>query len=310
MPPTRSDSESATDLLFQGPLDAFTRARNELAARVKAAGDAAKAAEIKALTKPSVSAWAINQLYWQARREYDALMRAGERLRDVQQAVLEGRRGDLRKVSEARQEALRAALDRAMALAAAAGHPASPALRQRLARTLEALAVYGGSPPTSTPGRWSQDLDPPGFGALAGLTNLDALPPVRESPSSTRGAEPKRAKRARAPARADVLPHNRELVRARAELAEAEREAKRLRAQAARADAARHQAAEHEEAARQDVDEAHRTLERAKERAKKLAQDLRDAGEQAAVAERAARQAENRVELARTAIEALRRNVE
>lgn len=80
--------------------------------------------------------------------------------------------------------------------------------------------------------------------------------------------------------RAKVLPHDRDLGRASAE-----------------------------QAAREDVEEAERTLERAKERAKKLVQDLRGAAEQAVVAGRAAQQAEHGVELARTAIEALRRKV-
>ncbi|MBI1872789.1 MAG: hypothetical protein HYS05_02735 [Acidobacteria bacterium] len=297
MSPTRARSE-ATEVLFQGPLEDFTRARNELAARVKA-GDAAKASEIKALAKPSVSAWAVNQLFWTARREYDVLMKAGKRLRDVQQAVLEGRRGDLRQASEARQEALVAALDRAMKLAGDAGHPASPALHQRVARTLEALAAYGGAPPVGTPGQLSQDLDPPGFGALAGLTSLDTLPTLHDAPAPKPdlGTKPTRTVAPHSPAR--VLPHDRDLARARAELAEAEREARRLRSQADRAEAARRQAVERDAAARQDVDEAHRTLERAKERAMKAADDLHAAQRDAVAAEKAAAEAEEVVTTAR-----------
>lgn len=298
----RDDLELDIDRLYQGSLDAFTLARNELAAQVKAAGGSEKAAGIKALTKPSVSAWAVNQLFWKARREYDALMKAGARLRDVQQAVLEGRRGDLRKVSEARQAALIEALDRAMALAAEGGHAASPALRQRSARTLDALAAYGGTPPGGSPGRLTRDLDPPGFSALAGLTDLDALPPVREAPPAKR-AQKKRAKPSKAPAGAKVLPHDRDLMRARAELAEAEREAKERRRQADRAETARRQAAGREETARQDVDDAHRTLERAMERARKAADDLRAAERDAAAADKAALDAAKSVAAARTAFE-------
>jgi hypothetical protein len=296
--------------LYQAPLEEFTRARNELAAQVKAAGDAAKAAAIKTLAKPSVSAWAVNQLYWQARREYDALMRAGERLRDVQQAVLEGRHGDVRKASEARQAALVAALDRAMRLAADAGHPAPPGLHQRVAKTLEALAAYGSSPPDTTAGRLSQDLDPPGFGVLVGLANLDARPASPEAPLATQGAASMSAKSAGVLAPANVLPHDRDVARARAELADAEREAKRLRSQANRADVARRQAAEREEAARQDVDEAHRTLERAMERAKKAADDLRAAELNAAAADKAALDAEKSVATARTAVERRQREAD
>jgi hypothetical protein len=55
------------DALFKLPLDEFTSARNALAAQLKKVGKQAEAIEVKALVKPSVSAWVVNQLYWQQR---------------------------------------------------------------------------------------------------------------------------------------------------------------------------------------------------------------------------------------------------
>jgi hypothetical protein len=52
------DLQAELDRLYSLPLDGFTAARNEIAKA--AAGDEAKA--IKALKKPSVGAWALNQL--------------------------------------------------------------------------------------------------------------------------------------------------------------------------------------------------------------------------------------------------------
>jgi hypothetical protein len=49
------------DELYQLPLDEFTAARNALA---KSTGDAS----IKKLEKPSLSAWAVNQLFWHQRK--------------------------------------------------------------------------------------------------------------------------------------------------------------------------------------------------------------------------------------------------
>ena len=52
--------ESAIDRLYQQPADAFTGARNALAAEWKAKGDKDASARIKALGKPTAVAWAVN----------------------------------------------------------------------------------------------------------------------------------------------------------------------------------------------------------------------------------------------------------
>src|SRR5512133_1957972 len=138
------DLDGEIDRLYQLPLDEFVRARNDLASRLGAEGRAEASLRVHALGKPPVSAWAVNQLYWQARAAYDALMAAGRALRDAQQASLAGRRSDVREADRARDAALRAALQRTLELLAAAGHPATPAMRVRVATDLEALAAYGG----------------------------------------------------------------------------------------------------------------------------------------------------------------------
>ena len=56
------------DELYQLPLAEFTGARNALAARLKQSGRANDASLVKALQKPPVSAWAVNQLYWNSSR--------------------------------------------------------------------------------------------------------------------------------------------------------------------------------------------------------------------------------------------------
>ena len=80
---------SAEDL-YGLPLDEFTASRNALAAELKKGGDAEAAASVKALKKPPVTAWAINQLVRANSDDVAALLEVGERLRKAQDAVMEG----------------------------------------------------------------------------------------------------------------------------------------------------------------------------------------------------------------------------
>ena len=54
------------DRLYGLPLEEFTRARDDFARELRKAGEPEMAAEVKALAKPSLSTWTVNQL---ARRE-------------------------------------------------------------------------------------------------------------------------------------------------------------------------------------------------------------------------------------------------
>ncbi|MDP9121247.1 MAG: hypothetical protein M3O15_07745, partial [Acidobacteriota bacterium] len=57
--------------LYDLPLFGFTAARNALAARLEKAGGHAAAAAVKALAKPSPSAWAVNMLLRRERERMD-----------------------------------------------------------------------------------------------------------------------------------------------------------------------------------------------------------------------------------------------
>src|SRR5919198_3502911 len=82
--------ESELDDLFGRPLDEFTSARNELARRLKKAGQDDAAARVQALKKPSVPVWAVNQLARRHPDEVQELVAAGERLRTAQQQAFRG----------------------------------------------------------------------------------------------------------------------------------------------------------------------------------------------------------------------------
>lgn len=79
------------DDLFGLPLERFTEERNALARELRREGRRDEAAEVARLRKPSVAAWAVNQLVRTQRREVDQLFAAGDALREAQAGLLAGR---------------------------------------------------------------------------------------------------------------------------------------------------------------------------------------------------------------------------
>jgi hypothetical protein len=175
-----ADLSGDIDALYQGPLGEFTAGRNALEKRVKAEQGKEAAAAIKALEKPGVSAWAVNQLYWRYRTDFDRLLRTGDDLRASQQKRMAGRDVDVNAAIDARREALSKLMGRAATILEEGG-TTSDDIRQRVGQTLEALSVYGTSDAAPRPGRLTGDVQPPGFAALAAL--VPAGPPGRPAPA-------------------------------------------------------------------------------------------------------------------------------
>ena len=166
-----TDSDDVVGL-FRLPLVEFTPARNALATKLKKAGRADAAAQVKALHKPSISAWAINQLYWRHERDVAKLLEAGDRFREAQKAQLAGRKADVRGTLETRRQLLTSMTARAAEILKDAGHATTPDLMRRVATTLETLATYGSASPDGNGlviGRLMDDIEPAGFEALATL---------------------------------------------------------------------------------------------------------------------------------------------
>jgi hypothetical protein len=246
------DLEAELDRLFALPLAEFVDARDELAARLKAAGDRAGAARVKALRKPSVPAWAVNQVRFSAPRVLEALVAAGDRLRS--------RPADMRAAMAQRREALGAARGKAEEILVAAGHPAPPQTMQRVAATLDALATYGNAPGRPAAGRLGEELSPPGFEELASLGLLPAASasPARAAPASL-PAPAEHPKPARGAAASEVRAAREKAKRAQRMLAVKKREAEAarasLRAAEKKAESARRKKAELEAALAQVVRE-------------------------------------------------------
>lgn len=287
MPSGISDVEAEIDRLYQLPLAAFTEARNSLAVRLRPQ-DREAAARVRSLPRPPASAWAVNQVFWTARREFDALIDAGDLLRALHAAGATA--SELRDAMRERRLALSAALRKAEAALEGHGHAVGAAIQQRVAASFEALAFYGSARPAEIrPGRFTQDLSPPGFDALAALPT-----PAPRAPRAAGQALPVDARGG--DGRAE------EAERARAELAQLENEVSVRRRQAETARNVAEEAARRVEGARSEHAEAERRLTKAAERA-------RESAASAEQAQAAAAQAGSELAAAEAALEKARRSL-
>src|SRR5215471_16752733 len=76
--------DQAAELLYGLPLDEFTTARNAAAKELRDRGLAAEADTVKALAKPTVAAWAVNQLTRRRHADLDEFLDAAAVARDAQ----------------------------------------------------------------------------------------------------------------------------------------------------------------------------------------------------------------------------------
>ena len=178
------DLERELDELYGRPLEEFTKARNDLAARLKRAHQSEAADAIKALKKPTLAAWSANQL---ARRE-PALVRelldAAAALRDTQQRSLAGRAaaGDVNAAAGREREAVRALVSAARKLPPRA----TAATLDRLSQTLQATAIDEVGRDLLERGRLTEELHAVGFGPLEAVS---AAPGVRRRDEVAKAAK-------------------------------------------------------------------------------------------------------------------------
>ena len=182
----KSKLEDEIDALFTLPLTEFTSVRNTLAARLKKEKRTDEAERVKLLTKPAVSAWAVNQLYWDHRDEFEQLIATGKRFHSAQASRSAAKAANMRDSLEARRQALAGLSDLAAELLQDAGHNPSQDTLRRITTTLEALSAYALLPDGPTPGRLTQDVDPPSFELLASLISGGATPDRVEPSARTK----------------------------------------------------------------------------------------------------------------------------
>ncbi len=256
------------DQLYGLALERFVPERDALAKSLRAGGQREEAARVAKLRKPSVAAWAVNQLVRTQGRDVSALFEAGDELVQAHGAVVAGT-GDgrsLRAAAERQRAAVDALLGAARGLLSTQGHELSPAIIERVADTLQAAALDDGARDQVRHGRLERELRHVGLGALGAAGGLPAAPAPRksENPRQADAEARRQAEQAEAEAR-------RRAERAERSLREAARARDRAREQLTSAEealAAAEQAAGRAEAEARAATEAHRE---ARERLDRLA---------------------------------------
>jgi hypothetical protein len=279
--------EDAVAGLYRLPLAEFVAGRDQLARQLRAAGDREAARRVAALRRPSISAWAANQLAQAAPHAMAELLEVGAALQQAQQDALAGQAGAARRLRSTSAQ-LRAAISRlsqrAETLLARAGHAASDATLARLAATLQAAATGDQSTRAAlAEGRLAGDLDPAGFGLL-----VEEAEPADAGPMPPAAAPPPAA-----PPAADSAGGRREQARLAAQ-----RALERTGQAAERARAALEQAQAMAAGQQQ-------TALAARERAEELAASAEELAEQAAAATASAEQAHQQAEAAERDAQAL-----
>jgi hypothetical protein len=314
--PRKTGVDADLQGLYRAPLEDFVAGRNALAARLRKEGRKDEAAQVKALAKPTPSAWAVNALFDRQPQKMAALLGAGERARAAQREAVSGRG------AEALRESIRVA--RALSdelrweagqILAEQGRPPTRNVVERIAANLQALAFSPAAAEEASRGWLDRDLEPPGFEVLAGLQVAGApvvdLAARREARRKEEEKEPVKApplpkalslpERSAREAKRDEEARRREATvekarreREEADQARREREAQRLRRLIAAAeeevDLARAEAgslqAEAEQAektaadARRHADAAERTAERARDKVARAGERLARAEEE------------------------------
>jgi hypothetical protein len=175
--------------LYGLPLDEFTKTRDELTKELRKKGKKEAADEVKALRKPSVSAWMINQLARRHPQEMEALVKAGDNLRKAQRSAVSGRD------PEVLREATRSHRDRLDDLTSLARHEfdAGGQTLQRVAQTLRAGSIDKQASKALLAGTLATDVEQAGFGPLlsevplpAGRRPRAAKAKPRKAPDRTR----------------------------------------------------------------------------------------------------------------------------
>jgi DNA repair exonuclease SbcCD ATPase subunit len=216
--PARDAAEAATekeiDALYGLPLEGFTKARNELAGELRSRGDRETAEQVRALAKPTVAAWAVNQVMRTQRKDARGLLAAGERLRKAHEDVAAGVAGarDLREAVDAERVAVERLSRAADGLMNTSGRGLSENVLERVRQTLHAISSDSEARSLASAGRLSRERQATGTEAFV------AAPPKRRA----------RDAKTRRPSKAQVQ-------KARERLQRAQREARDLRSARTRA---------------------------------------------------------------------------
>jgi len=280
------DLHKDLDALFKLPLAEFTGARNTLAAGLKKSGRGDDAARVKGLAKPPISAWAVNQLYWNHRASFDRLIASGERFHAAQSS---GKVAEMRTALGARREALMLLSDLATSLLQEADHNPSLDIIRRVTSTLEAMSAYASRSDAPRAGRLTHDVDPPGFESFGSFVPAPGLrkippppPPVKQQQESARATQPRiataqNARRLEEKRKANIAAAKVSLQRAKRALATARSKVQSLEGAQRKAEAEAEKAEKLKRDLERSLEKAKVALEAAARRARSIAAEAEEA---------------------------------
>jgi hypothetical protein len=184
--------------LYRGAPEDFIAARDALAKELRAADRAEEAAAVKALRKPTVVAWALDQLADRDPEGVRALLDSGAEVRAAQQAALSpgGGAERLRSATAARRQAVTTLVREAADALRESGRSPDPH-QDDLAATLEAASVDTDAGDRLRNGTLDSAIrEPAGFGDLAGLRVIPGEGKTADDERASHGAaESKRLRR-------------------------------------------------------------------------------------------------------------------
>jgi hypothetical protein len=242
--------------LYGLPLEEFVEQRKQLAKRLRADKQTEEAKRVAALKKPTVAAWAVNQLVRTQRRAVDALFKAGE---GIAKAQTEGKAGaeKLREASSAMRGALAELMQAAEGLLTSDGHNLAAATLEKVSETLRAAALDPDAREELESGCLTKELQASGMLGLA--TAFAAPAEENESAGDKRARE-----QAEQAAEKDAQRALRELNAAEANRAEVADAAEEAHEAARQADRALRQADLALQEAREQAEKAAEQLQRAR----------------------------------------------
>lgn len=298
------DLESIAEELYTLHPTRFTGVRTAHVDEALAAGEAALAAQIAALKRPTLSAWASNLLVRSEPKLIARLLRLGEGLRQAHQKPS---RTQLGRLSRRQHTLVDALSQQARSLTARAGHPIGQAAQRKVEQTLQAALADPVAAEKWASGRLVKSLAPP--------VDFPAATAAIDETSTGQAAAPRRARAAKPspkPERPDA-----DAVRGQRRTGEASRKPAQVQREAEEAEQrARKRRAEHDQV-RVEVERTEEALRELEERATELAQqlhatvelrrrirnDLEQARRRSAQTDHAARQAREVAETARARAE-------
>lgn len=276
--------------LYAQTLDAFTAARNE---RAKSLDDKELARDVRALRKPSASAWVLNMMTVHRGDQLREALTLGAAMREAQEQL---DRSELKKLGAQRQHLISALVKDGAALAGELGHPPSPATALEVEQTLKAAMADAGAAAAVSTGRLVRALEASGWEAVD-LSGAVGGPFDSGAPAAGSAAE----------GDSDAEPEADPAAEARADLEDAEDRSEEAAAALKRARERVEQLDRDRESLAQQVKDLRKRIRALEQDIDVIDDDADDAARERTEAERTAKEAAREVDRARKAVEKLTR---